>query len=167
MTAKRKPAKKAEQPKRPPGRPSKKTPELCAEICARLSKGEPLAVICRDEHMPETRTVSDWKAADVEFSAEFARARDDGYDAIAAECLRIADATEHDTVMVGSGEHKREAANTEWISRSKLRVETRLKLLAKWDPKRYGEKQQVEHSGSMTLEQLVHASMTPPDDSGS
>ena len=34
--------------------------------------------------------------------------------------------------------------NAEHIQRSKLRVETRLKLLAKWDPKRYGERQQVD-----------------------
>ena len=39
-------------------------------------------------------------------------------------------------------------ANTEWISRSKLRVETRLKLLAKWDPKRYGDKITQEHVGA-------------------
>jgi hypothetical protein len=32
------------------------------------------------------------------------------------------------------------AGDSEWISRSRLRVETRLKLLAKWDPKRYGDK---------------------------
>lgn len=155
MTQKRKPAKKAAAPKRPRGRPSKKTPELCAEICARLSKGEPLAQICRDEHMPEVRTVSDWKEADEVFAAAFARAREEGFDAIAAQCLEIADATEHDTVIVGSGDNEREAANTEWISRSKLRVETRLKLLAKWDPKRYGEKIQTEHSGELTVRSLA------------
>jgi hypothetical protein len=160
-TKQRKPAKK------PRGRPSTYTKAKGAAICARLSKGEPLAVICRDKGMPPVRTVSLWKENHPEFAANFARAREEGYDAIAAECLEIADATERDTVMVGSGEHEREVANTEWISRSKLRVETRLKLLAKWDPKRYGEKQQVEHSGSMTLEQLVKASMAPATDASS
>ena len=33
--------------------------------------------------------------------------------------------------------------NHDHIQRSKLRVETRLKLLSKWDPKRYGEKVQL------------------------
>lgn len=122
--------------KKPNGRPSKYTPEISQEICERLSKGEPLAQICRDEHMPSTSTISTWKANDSELSANIARAREDGYDAIAEECLRIADATENDTLNTEHGER----ANTEWISRSKLRVETRLKLLAKWDPKRYGEK---------------------------
>ncbi|HYE38215.1 hypothetical protein [Methylocaldum sp.] len=129
------------------GRPTTYTQKAAEEICERLSKGEPLASICRDEHMPAVRTVSDWKKAHEAFAADFARAREDGFDALAAECLAIADCTAHDTVLVGPEDAPREAANTEWISRSKLRVETRLKLLAKWDPKRYGERLTTEISG--------------------
>lgn len=108
-------------------------------ICERLAQGEPLAHICRDEGMPAVRTVSDWKEAQPEFAASFARAREEGFDHIAAECLDIADETKFDTIDTEHGER----ANTEWISRSKLRIETRLKLLAKWDPKRYGEKMAI------------------------
>ena len=93
------------------------------------------------------RTVSDWKAANEAFSADFARAREEGFDAIAADCLNIADETSQDTLYGENGER----ANTEWISRSKLRIETRLKLLAKWDPKRYGDKVQTELSGGLTV----------------
>lgn len=143
----KKPVRKKAAPKRGRGRPSTYKPAVAKAICERLSKGEPLAEICRSEGMPPVRTVSQWKADHPRFAADFARARDDGYDAIAAECLRIADATERDTIIVGAGENEREAANTEWISRSKLRVETRLKLLAKWDPKRYGEKVTAELTG--------------------
>ena len=75
--------------------------------------------------------------------ASIAHAREAGFDAIAEECLEIADETAFDTVINDNGYR----ANTEWISRSKLRVETRLKLLAKWDPKRYGEKVDVNHGG--------------------
>lgn len=119
-----------------PGRPSSFTQEIAGEICARLSKGEPLTQICRDEKMPAVRTVSDWKAADEQFSASIARAREEGYDQIAADCLTIADDIQADTLATENGERP----NTEWIARSKLRIETRLKLLAKWDPKRYGER---------------------------
>ena len=34
--------------------------------------------------------------------------------------------------------------NAEHIQRSKLRIETRLKLLAKWNPKKYGDKLALE-----------------------
>ena len=119
------------------GRPNTYTKELAEEICARLSEGEPLASICRDDKMPSVRTVSDWKRAHDEFSTDFVRAREEGYDAIAADCLFIADDTTRDTI---SSERGGVQADTEWISRSKLRVDTRLKLLARWDPKRYGER---------------------------
>lgn len=132
------------------GRTSTYTPELHVEICERLSKGEPLAVICRDEHMPAVRTVSDWKAANTTFSADFARARDDGFDALAAQCMEIADDARHDWVLTKKGTILDEAA----VGRAKLQVETRLKLLAKWDPKRYGEMQKIEHSGELTVRSL-------------
>lgn len=121
------------------------------EICARLSEGIPLAEICRAEGMPPVRTVSGWKEAHPAFAADFARAREEGFDAIAADCLRIADDTARDTKIVGVDDQTREVADTEWISRSKLRVETRLKLLAKWDPKRYGEKMVVAGDPSAPL----------------
>ncbi|MBQ5963158.1 terminase [Massilia sp. ZL223] len=127
---------KSDTPPKPRGRPSTYTQEIADEICERLAKGEPLAEICRFDNMPAVRTVSDWKASNAAFSADFARAREEGYDQIAADCLKIADETSNDTVYGENGERP----NTEWISRSKLRIETRLKLLAKWDPKRYGEK---------------------------
>jgi len=126
-----------------PGRPSKFSQEVADEICERLSQGEPLRQICRDERMPSWRTVYDWKAAHADFAARIAHAREAGFDAIAEECLEIADETAFDTVIGENGDR----ANTEWISRSKLRVETRLKLLAKWDPKRYGDKVDVNHGG--------------------
>lgn len=130
------------------GRPSSFTAELAEEICDRLSKGEPLAVICRDEHMPAVRTVSDWTKAHEAFSANFARAREVGFDVIAAECLAIAEDGSHDykTKKRADGEEYEEF-DSEHVQRSKLRIETRLKLLAKWDPKRYGEKVLNEHSG--------------------
>jgi hypothetical protein len=118
------------------GRISTYSEEVAEAICLRIAEGEPLRVMCREEGMPAWRTVYDWIAANEDFAARFARAREAGFDAIAEDCLRIADATEHDTIMVGQGDNEHEAANTEWISRSKLRVETRLKLLAKWSPKR-------------------------------
>ena len=124
------------------GRPSKRTPALLIEICDRLSSGETLADICRSDHMPEVRTVYDWSRDDLNFSANFARAREAGFDVIANDCLAIADDGTNDFVAKQNEESGQtgQAFNAEHVQRSKLRVETRLKLLAKWDPKRYGEK---------------------------
>lgn len=125
------------------GRKSTFSPEVAAKIVERLSKGEPLTIICRDDGMPCDDTVRNWAEADAAFSRDIARAREAGFDAIALEALAIADETERDTKK---GPNDADVCNTEWISRSRLRVETRLKLLAKWDPKRYGEKIQQEHT---------------------
>ncbi|HBI70015.1 MAG TPA: hypothetical protein DDZ22_13690 [Massilia sp.] len=81
--------------------------------------------------------------ADASFSERIAGARTRGFDAIAAECLEIADETAFDTIDTKDGDR----ANTEWISRSKLRIETRLKLLSKWAPKKYGDRMDVNHGG--------------------
>jgi hypothetical protein len=131
------------QPRAQKGRPSTFTDALADEICERLGEGEPLAVICRDEHMPAVRTVSHWKEKHPQFSADFARARDEGFDAIAVDCLNIADDNGKDVRYTDKGE---ETVNTDVIQRAKLRVETRLKLLAKWDPKRYGEKIAIDQT---------------------
>lgn len=128
------------------GRPSKNTPEIRKEIAERLSKGEPLAQICRDEWMPHDSTVRDWMNADADFSRDIARARELGFDVIAGECLTIADDSTNDYMekQALDGGAGSLAFNAEHVQRSKLRIETRLKLLAKWDPKRYGDRQQVD-----------------------
>ena len=132
---------------------------LIAEICERLAEGEPLAAICRDIHMPDRSVVYDWANEDERVSQRIASARAKGFDAIAEQCLEIADDASKDMPVVVGFDPEDPAAprgfNAEHVQRSKLRVETRLKLLAKWDPKRYGDKQQVEHSGHVTLENLV------------
>lgn len=119
------------------GRPSKYSDDIVQQICDRLSEGEPLAAICRDPEMPAVSTIWQWEKDRPDVSEAIARARLVGFDAIALEALAIADATGNDTTV---NERGNETPNSEWISRSRLRVETRLKLLAKWDPKRYGDK---------------------------
>lgn len=120
------------------GRESTYTPEKFDEIELRLSMGEPLAQICRDEHMPVPSTVYDWVAAH-NLEQRFARARANGFDAIALEALRIAD-TPVEGMKRKQTDEGEEVTYEDMLGHRKLQVETRLKLLAKWDPKRYGEK---------------------------
>ena len=121
---------------------------IIAEICKRLAEGEPLAVICRDPHMPVRSVVYEWAAEDEDLAGRIARAREKGFDAIAEQCFAIADTpmlgVEITTKADGSVEEKR----GDMLGHRKLQIETRLKLLAKWDPKRYGERQAIEHSVS-------------------
>lgn len=146
---------------KPRGRPSKFTQALADEIAARLSKGEPLTVICSDAHMPEDRTVRRWQEVDAEFASDIADARARGFDAIAAECIAIAEDGSRDYAPRENADGTTyEAFNSEHVQRSKLRIETRLKLLAKWDPRRYGERTQTELTGPNGGPLSVEATVT-------
>ena len=56
--------------------------------------------------------------------------------------------------------------NSEWVQRSKLRFEARMRLLAKWNSGRYGDRQQVEHSASESLGAIIARSFAPPKADG-
>ena len=117
-------------------------------ICAWIAAGKTLNDYCRQPGTPAVPTVRLWREADAEFAAAYAQARLDGADVIAADCLRIADESEADTIV---GDDGVERPNSEWIARSRLRVETRLKLLAKWFPTRYGDSLAVTGAGGEPL----------------
>lgn len=146
------------------GTPSKFTEELFQKIIERIADGEPLRQICRDEGMPSYRTFYNWideddkllKSEDekvrntsLKLASRFARARDDGHDAIAEETLKIADDGTNDWMekQDKDGRNIGWQLNGEHVQRSKLRIETRLKLLAKWNPKKYGDKMEVSGPG--------------------
>lgn len=110
-------------------------------ILKRLSSGEPLAEICRSEGMPAVRTVSDWRKAHPAFDVAFLQARDDGFDALAADCLRIANTPlEGEETKLDADGNVVEVKRSDMLGHRKLQIETRFKLLAKWDPRRYGDK---------------------------
>ena len=123
--------------KRPVGRPPEPVPAHHADSLIQwLSEGKPLREWCRQPGNPEWRTVYHWMDKDEEFTARIARAREDGYDVIADQCMALADDEPRDQVYVA------------W---RRLQVDTRLKLLAKWNPKKYGDRQAVAHEGGVTL----------------
>jgi len=78
-------------PKNKGGRPSTYDPDIARIMCEYLSEGVPLREICRKEGFPAWRTVYDWMRKDPDLTAAIAHARDVGYDAMAEECLTIAD----------------------------------------------------------------------------
>lgn len=110
-------------------RQSKRTPEVEERIIEGLTDGVALRVLCRQDGMPSWRSVYDWMNADASFASRVAYARDLGFEALAEDILNIADDT---------------PAINEHVQRSKMRIDTRLKLLACWSPKRYGNKQTVD-----------------------
>ena len=122
------------------GRPSKYSPAVAQEICEGLAEGTPLREICRRDHMPEWRTVYDWMARDEALSTAIAHARDIGYDKMAEECLQIADTPVEGRKIVETDDGKVMYTREDMLGHRKLQIETRLKLLAKFNPKKYGDR---------------------------
>lgn len=141
------------EPRKYHGRPTLYTPELFEDMCKQIEEGVTLTSLCKQEGYPSRRTFYDWldrddarePSAQLGLSVRFALARKRGFDAIADDLLEIADDGRNDWMEKHDKDGKfiGYIINGEHVSRSKLRVWTRLQLLAKWDPGRYGEK--VEH----------------------
>lgn len=138
--------KKPSASKKKKGRPTDYTLDKADQICDWYSNGKTLTKCCQDLGIGRT-TLYRWMVAHQEFSERLARARELFADAIADEVLDIADTVEEGEVVEegydGNGEFKK-VKTEDAIQRSKLRVETRLKLLAKWSPEKYGDKKQVD-----------------------
>jgi hypothetical protein len=131
-----------------PGRPSDYSIETAQAICAEIAGGRSAREICRDPGMPSLRTIFTWLARHDEFRAMYTAAREAQADYLAEELLEIADDARNDWV-----ERRREGGtivtvlNGEHIQRSRVRIDTRKWLLAKLQPKKYGDVQQTQLTG--------------------
>jgi hypothetical protein len=117
--------------------------------------------------MPAFTTVHLWRRADPDFAARYEEARLIGADWLADEIIDIANAVEPgeiETVEDVSLEDeegvrvpgtKRTVRTEDMLGHRKLKIEARLKLLAKWFPQRYGNRLGVEHSGQVGFDQLL------------
>lgn len=133
------------------GRPSKYTDKLADAICARLAQGESIRTVCRGEDMPAVSTIFEWLRTKENFSEQYARAKEEAADAMAEEILDISDDGTNDWMerVNAEGEIVGWSLNGEHVQRSKLRVDSRKWLASKLKPKRYGDKQEVQHSGAV------------------
>lgn len=126
-------------------RPSEYTQDIAEAICERIADGESLRAICRDETMPDARTVHRWVAKDEEFRQQYARAMELRANVIFEDVIEIADDTADDTTTNADGA---EIVNHEHIARSRLRVDARKWFLSKVAPKKYGDRlERLELSG--------------------
>jgi hypothetical protein len=127
------------------------TQDIADTICERIADGESLRSICADEAMPSTSTVCKWLAAEPSFSEQYARARELQADALFDEILEIADDGTNDWMERKNADDQsigwRE--NGEALRRSQLRVDARKWMAGKLQAKKYGDKLDLNHSGTI------------------
>ncbi|MEY4672717.1 MAG: hypothetical protein RL148_501 [Planctomycetota bacterium] len=122
------------------GRPPEPVPQDLAESCLQwVASSRPLAEWCRQNDV-STDLVFDWREKDDTFRQRYARAREIGGEHIAERLRRLA---------AEPSDHPDDVAHR------RLQVDVDKWLLARWFPSRYGDRQQVEHSGQMNLTVLT------------
>lgn len=136
------------------GRPTVRKESTVDFILEQVADGTPLMRILRGDEMPSQTTWYDWCSADEDLAGRFTRARRLGRDMIAMDALEIADNGSEDHILDDDG---RPVLVKENIQRSKLRVETRLKLLANWEAGSYMNRQVVHDGKPVDLVDEVEA----------
>lgn len=144
-------------PKNKGGRPSTYTPEIVDILCTRLSLGEGLAQICRDEDMPSQAVVYLWLQRHPEFLERYTHAREEQAETHADEIVSIAD---EQPSMVEIKDDKGNVIDykldSAFIAWQKNRIEARKWNAAKQRPKKYGDR--VTHAGDDENPMVVEAS---------
>jgi hypothetical protein len=109
------------------------------EICTIIAQDKiALRNILNRKDMPDSNTFYNWINNDPEMLSQYARACSDRADGIFEEMLQIAD-TEKVGVTVRSGPNGTETIEGDMIQHRRLQVDTRKWVLAKMNPKKYGD----------------------------
>lgn len=131
------------------------SPETRQAILARLAEGESLRRICGDEGMPSESAVRAWALDDPEFGAQYARAREVGYDKLAEELMEIADTPTLGVIRTVKPDGTVEEKQADMIEHRRLQVDARKWMLARMLPKKYGDK--MAHTGPNGDDPIQHS----------
>lgn len=132
------------------GRPTDYSDELADRVCSEIATtSRSLKKICADNpDFPGESTLRAWLRIHEYFQEKYVKAKRDQADYMVEECLDIADDGTNDTITkTNKNGEEYEVANSEWVQRSRLRVDTRKWYASKLAPKLYGEKITQEITG--------------------
>jgi len=113
--------------------------EIQSVLLERISNGESVNSVCKDTDMPTRGMVYDWAYDErSSFGDRFARALENRAHCLLDDCIDIADEidfSEPDPAILSAR-----------INHAKMRIDARLRVIAKMSPNRYGDK--VQHVGA-------------------
>jgi hypothetical protein len=120
------------------GRPTDFNEHIANRICELISeseKGIHKLYAENKDWMPVPSTIMLWLSQNQRFSEQYTQAKRLQADKMGENILDIADDSSGDSIETSKGV----VENREFTSRSKLRVETRMWLMERLDPKKYGK----------------------------
>lgn len=128
------------------GVPLTYTKELGDEICLKVSTAaKGLKRLCKENpHWPCHQTIHEWRIKVKEFGDQYAKAKQCQMDVLIEETLDIADDFSKDSIIkIDKNGNEIETCNSEFVNRSRLRIDTRKWLASKLAPKIYGDRLHV------------------------
>lgn len=117
-------------------------------ICEKIADGMSLRDICLEDGAPHRSTVFRWLSQHPDFNDQYGRAREAQAELLADELMAISDDGQNDTYLDEDGKQR---TDHDVIARSKLRVDTRKWIASKLKPKVYGDRQQLDISGTLAI----------------
>ena len=116
-----------------------------------MISGRSLKSILRDDNMPSINTFYDWIESDEKKLNQYARATTIRADLLFEEIIEISDDSSRDLKInekTGEG-----VIDSEFVQRSRLRVDARKWIVSKMNPKKYGDKLELDNkvSGSVNV----------------
>lgn len=132
-----------------PGRPSKKTPELVEKICLLISQGKSLRQICRKSDFPHHDTVLRWLIKDEEFADKYRRAREIQSDVFVDQMYEEASKKPKTDPLTGR-------IDPAAVKHQDNKIKTMQWLAMKMNPKKYGDKLDLNHSGNVQMDTVIY-----------
>lgn len=117
------------------------------EVCQRIEQGESLRKILMGKSAPMRSALFYQILEDKNKAKRYARAKDVYADLMFAEMVDIADCEEMDIIETDEGPR----VNHDVIQRDRLRVDTRKWILSKLQPKKYGDRLEVDQKTEATI----------------
>lgn len=132
------------------GRPTKYSRELANTICDRITNGDSLASITREDDMPSPSTVYRWLLEHEDFQQMYTRAREDQADTLADQIIAISE--EKPMLRIISDSETIEKLDPTGVSHNRNRIDARKWIAAKLKPRKYGERQILAGDAENPLE---------------
>ena len=111
------------------------------DICTQIGEGKSLRAVLRQDKMPSSHTFFKWVDSDKKKMLQYTREMNARAEDIFEDILDIADDQEDDIYINSDGV---ECVNHNVHARSRIRIDSRKWMLGKMQPKKYGDRVNVD-----------------------
>jgi hypothetical protein len=114
---------------------------------------------CKEADVTEASRVLELCKVDESFAAQYARARETGYQMLADELIDISNTPKAGVKTKTNEKGETETTEGDMIEHRRLQVDTRKWMLSKMLPKIYGDRLDLNHSGTVSTQNLTRAEL--------